>query len=171
MFAPTSVLVSVQPEVPAIELGKSAAVRLWQTSPPNGSFTAGAAPRLRIGALGLAPPPPPPVFPPPPPRAATNAAETTMSVAPLNRIRLLHHRAGAGAPGAGLCVPPPVLSTTRASRSRAGRSGEGNGTPAATYRRFAGVHEQVLEETPTSEHHPSSMKRGPAVNGQGSLDD
>src|SRR5664280_2252409 len=105
MFAPTSVLVSVQPEVPAIELGKSAAVRLWQTSPPNGSFTAGAAPRLRIGALGLAPPPPPPVFPPPPPHAATNAAETTMSVAPLNRIRLLHHRAGAGAPRAGTLRP------------------------------------------------------------------
>src|SRR5664280_2330533 len=99
MFAPTSVLVSVQPEVPAIELGKSAAARLWQTSPANGSFTVGA-PRLRIGALGLALAlPAPPAVPPPPPHAATNAAETTMSVAPLNRIRLLHHRAGARAPG------------------------------------------------------------------------
>src|SRR5664280_1548117 len=105
MFAPTSVLVSVQPEVPAIELGKSAAVRLWQTSPPNGSFTA-AAPALRIGALGLAPPPPPPpVFPPPPPHAATNAAETTKSAAPRNRIRPPHHRAEAGAPGAGTLRP------------------------------------------------------------------
>src|SRR5664280_1967398 len=131
MFAPTSVLVSVQPEVPAIELGKSAAVRLWQTSPPNGSFTAGAAPRLRIGALGLAPPPPPLAFPPPPPHAATNAAETTKSAARPNRIRLLHHRAGASAPGAGLCVPPPILSTTRTSRSRSGRRSEGNGTPSA----------------------------------------
>src|SRR5664280_870272 len=117
MFAPTSVLVSVQPEVPAIELGKSAAVRLWQTSPPNGSFTAGA-PRLRIGALGLAPPPPPPpAFPPPPPHAATNAAETTRSAAPRNRIRLLHHRARASAPGDGLCVPPLALSTTLAGRT------------------------------------------------------
>src|SRR5664279_5864710 len=99
MFAPTSVLVSVQPEVPAIELGKSVAVRLWQTSPANGSFTVGA-PRLRIGALGLALAlPAPPAVPPPPPHAATNAAETTMSVAPLNRIRLLHHHAGASAPG------------------------------------------------------------------------
>src|SRR5450759_2897121 len=121
MPSPTSVFVSVQPDVPPIWLGKSAAVRLLQTSPPNGSFTAGA-PRLRIGALGLAPPPPPPpAFPPPPPHAATNAAETTKSAAPRNRIRLLHHRDGASAPGAGLCVPPPVLSTTRISRSRAGR--------------------------------------------------
>src|SRR5664279_3810075 len=95
----TSVFVSVQPDVPAMSPGKSVAARLWQTSPANGSFTVGA-PRLRIGALGLALAlPAPPAVPPPPPHAATNAAETTMSVAPLNRIRLLHHRAGARAPG------------------------------------------------------------------------
>src|SRR5664279_4032533 len=112
MFAPTSVLVSVQPDVPAMSPGKSAAVRLWQTSPPNGSFTVGA-PRLRIGALGLALAlPAPPVFPPPPPHATTNAAEATKSAVRPNRIRLLHHQAGASALGAGLCVPPSVLSTT-----------------------------------------------------------